>query len=319
MSMAFEHRVLTRDGVSLATRVTLPHRDFHGPTLLLRTPYGRQQLALDARGLDERSIHDNGFALVHQDVRGRGASGGRFGYLPQEPDDGVDTLLWIGASAWSDGRVATIGSSYPGRAQLVLPPGAPHLVAMAPGMAGLTSAESWWAEGRLAEGIAARWIRAVARDRLDQLKDSERLPTLTIIDTADDRTVIEAAMTTEHPVRRAAEPLIGYLSADADDEPAASRAAAPVVPSLHVTGWDDSQLLPTIRAWRRARATGPGHHLLVGPWRHDVIDATIAQHHFAFLQFYFRGIGSEPAAATVFDRDAGAWRLHDEGDLGRSS
>jgi putative CocE/NonD family hydrolase len=314
MSVAFEHGVLTRDGVSLATRVTLPHRDFHGPALLLRTPYGRQQLGLDTRGLDERSIHDNGFALVHQDVRGRGASGGRFGYLPQEPDDGVDTLLWIGASEWSDRRVATVGSSYPGRAQLVLPPGAPHLVAMAPGMAGLASAESWRPEGHLAEGIAAMWIRAVARARLDLLRDSERSLVSNIIDTDDDRSVIEAATMAGHPVRHAAEPLSGYLSADAADEPATSRATPPRVPSLHITGWDDSQLLPTIRAWRQARVTGPDHHLLVGPWSHDVIDATIAEHHFAFLRFYLHGTGDRPAAATVFDRAAGAWRTDDASD-----
>jgi putative CocE/NonD family hydrolase len=314
MSVAFEHGVLTRDGVSLATRVTLPHQDFHGPALLLRTPYGRHQLELDTRGLDVRSIHDNGFALVHQDVRGRGASGGRFGYVSQEPDDGVDTLRWIGTSAWSDGRVVTVGSSYPGRAQLVLPPSAPHLVAMAPGMAGLTSAESWWPDGHLAEGTAAMWIRAVARDRLDLLRDSERLLVSNIVDTTEDRSVIEAATTAGHPVRHAARPLIGYLSADGDDEPAASRATPPRIPSLHITGWDDSQLLPTIRAWRQARATGPSHHLLVGPWSHDVIDATIAEHHFAFLRFYLHGTGDRPAAATVFDRAAGDWRTDDGSD-----
>ena len=71
-----------------------------------------------------------GYAFVAQDVRGRGDSGGRFHHLLNTPDEGVDgydTLAWIRAQPWCDGRIGTQGGSFTAANQQALalhrPPG----------------------------------------------------------------------------------------------------------------------------------------------------------------------------------------------------
>ncbi len=108
-------RVTAGDGVSLATDVYLPTSnggiaDGAFPALLERTPYdkGRPFLVQTARYFARR-----GYAVVLQDVRGRNASAGEWEFLPpSEGPDGADTIAWITAQAWSNGRVGSMGLSY---------------------------------------------------------------------------------------------------------------------------------------------------------------------------------------------------------------
>ena len=72
-----------------------------------------------------------------QDVRGRYASEGVFDALKQEGPDGYDTLNWIAAQPWSDGKVGMIGGSYLGIAQWrVALLNNPHLKAIFPVVSG---------------------------------------------------------------------------------------------------------------------------------------------------------------------------------------
>ncbi len=126
-------RVLMRDGVGLCTNVFLPAMKWRGPTLLIRTPYGK--------GADlnpnYRAFLQRGYALVVQDVRGRYDSEGVFKALDQEPNDGYDTLDWIGRQRWSNGRVGMIGGSYLGIVQWkVAPLNNPYLKAISPVVSG---------------------------------------------------------------------------------------------------------------------------------------------------------------------------------------
>jgi putative CocE/NonD family hydrolase len=82
------------------------------PTLVERTPYDRagSRLVLSARFYARR-----GYAVVLQDVRGRYDSGGTFHHnlnTPNEGEDGRDTLTWIVAQPWSNGRIGTFGGSF---------------------------------------------------------------------------------------------------------------------------------------------------------------------------------------------------------------
>ncbi len=146
------------DGIALATTLLRPPDAARGPALLLRTPYGRGQVEVDSLGLDLGDALARGYAVLVQDVRGRGESGGRFGFVAQEAADGGEVLSWIARQPWSDGRVATFGASYPGRAQLLLPRHHPALRAIAPAMAGLSSQETWWPDGALDIGVVASWV-----------------------------------------------------------------------------------------------------------------------------------------------------------------
>ena len=126
-------RVAMRDNVLLDTNVFHPAGSGKFPTILIRTPYGKSP-DLPA---GYQSFINHGYAVVMQDVRGRYASGGVFNVLNQEGPDGYDTLDWIAAQPWSDGKVGMIGGSYLGIAQWrVALLDNPHLKAIFPVVSG---------------------------------------------------------------------------------------------------------------------------------------------------------------------------------------
>lgn len=118
-----------RDGVKLATEVWLPADLSEGskiPAIFVRTPYGRFMLCQH-----ELRFVQRGYALVVQDTRGREDSEGHWVPMVNEINDGDDTLNWIAAQPWSDGRVGMIGGSYGGFVQwAAAASGNPHLKAI---------------------------------------------------------------------------------------------------------------------------------------------------------------------------------------------
>lgn len=118
-----------RDGVKLCTDVWLPKEMEPGqkmPTILIRTPYGRQ----DFSSYEKRFVN-RGYALVAQDVRGRHDSEGDWMPMYYEAEDGEDTLKWISEQRWSNEKVGMIGASYGGLVQWAASStGTPYLEAM---------------------------------------------------------------------------------------------------------------------------------------------------------------------------------------------
>ncbi len=126
--------VTMRDGVRLATDLYFPTENgarLPGkfPAILERTPYNK-----DGAGKDWAPYFTaHGYVCVSQDVRGRFASEGTWRMLTGDPADGFDTAAWIVKQPWSDGGIATIGTSYVGGTQHALAEsGAPGLKAMVP-------------------------------------------------------------------------------------------------------------------------------------------------------------------------------------------
>ncbi|NPU95893.1 MAG: CocE/NonD family hydrolase [Candidatus Omnitrophica bacterium] len=100
-----------RDGVRLAATVFKPLIG-SVPTVLVRTPYGRKNIPeLDKLQL----LVLTGYSLVFQDTRGRYDSEGEpliflsdgWGAL----QDGYDTIEWIAAQKWNNGKVGMWGHS----------------------------------------------------------------------------------------------------------------------------------------------------------------------------------------------------------------
>ncbi len=101
-----------RDGVHLATDVFRPSRPGRYPTILIRTTYGREFIPDVAA---EKICDKLKFALITQDTRGRYDSEGVDDVFLSdgwgEHQDGYDTVDWIVAQDWSDGKVGLFGAS----------------------------------------------------------------------------------------------------------------------------------------------------------------------------------------------------------------
>ncbi len=133
--MAVEKNVMIpmRDGVRLAADVYRPARDGKPaagrfPTVLTRTPYDKTGAGGEGQYYAER-----GYVVVANDVRGRYASEGTWRLIVDDPQDGYDVVEWIARQDWSDGKIGTFGTSYPGGTQHALAEmNPPHLTTLVP-------------------------------------------------------------------------------------------------------------------------------------------------------------------------------------------
>ncbi len=131
-----------RDGIRLATDLHRPGRDGElaegrFPTIVCLTPYDKTE-----RRYTEIAdfFVPRGYAVVLQDIRDRHRSEGTKVYFhsatPHTGTDGYDTIEWIAAQPWSNGRTGMVGSSYAAitqiRTALEAPP---HLTAIWPDVA----------------------------------------------------------------------------------------------------------------------------------------------------------------------------------------
>lgn len=138
------------DGTILKADLYRPAGDGPFPTLLQRTPYVKDFNPGLWVVIDPLKAADAGFAVVIQDVRGRGRSGGDFTPFVDEAKDGAETLAWLEQQPWCDGRIAMYGSSYMAAAAWQAAKAAPDkLFAMCP-----FQASSDFFEGRSYRGGA---------------------------------------------------------------------------------------------------------------------------------------------------------------------
>ncbi len=153
--------VAMSDGVRLSTNVYLPDGKGPWPVELERTPYGKANG--DVKNLSA-SVTADGWVLVIQDTRGRGASEGA--NVPFEADgwgvkhDGADTIRWIAGQPWCDGHVVTCGASALGIAQLMLAgTGVRPLSAQYIQVAGSSSYAGIYRQGVFRKAMIEGWIQ----------------------------------------------------------------------------------------------------------------------------------------------------------------
>lgn len=263
-----------RDGVQLRGDLWRP-ADGLAPTVLFRTPYDRRTLNSDA--LRVSHCLDHGYAVLVQDTRGRFGSEGDWAPLmwDHEGPDGHDTVEWVAAQGWSDGRVFMAGASYLGIAQwLTALEQPPHLTAIAPGLT--TSYEldqretggiprldhvvSWYVF-MLADFLARRAAAgdATAVPRLQEVMVLAHDPTPAL--TADPPGAVPALMLPEAPLTLDAL-LTGTPTIPGYDYDRVK------VPTLSVGCWYDVFIGGTIRSFQQMAARGNGHRLVIGPWTH---------------------------------------------------
>ncbi|MHC4788778.1 MAG: CocE/NonD family hydrolase [Planctomycetota bacterium] len=116
-----------RDGVGLATDLYLPPGEGPWPAVLCHTPYGRRHSETE----HVENYLPQGFACLMQDMRGLFDSEGEFHLFRDGLDDCYDTVEWIAAQPWCNGKVGMVGNSAAAcAAKHALVANPPHLVAI---------------------------------------------------------------------------------------------------------------------------------------------------------------------------------------------
>ena len=113
------------DGTELATTIYLPEGKPPFPVIVSRTPYNKDGLKGEAA-----KFCKNGYAFVAQDFRGRFKSKGHHAIIFHnegwtKPRDGQDTLKWVAAQPWCNGKIGSTGASALGITQNMTAPVAP--------------------------------------------------------------------------------------------------------------------------------------------------------------------------------------------------
>ncbi len=273
-----------RDGVSLAADVYRPARGDEPapgrfPTLLTRTPYnkgnGNSDLAKWYAG--------RGYVVVMNDVRGRYGSEGVWRMMVDDPKDGYDVVEWIARQEWSDGKVGTFGTSYPGGTQHALAEMNPeHLTTMVPVDALSNCGVSGMRHGGAFELRFANWIFQIGAPNAKKALENEALRTALVesgrrIREHLDNLPIEPGTTPLRVVPEYEAWLVEALRSGPEAEFWKIKGMSVVdnlenyrdVPILHVTGWYDSwtrQVTMNHEALKQANKAP--QRLLIGPWTH---------------------------------------------------
>ncbi|MFC9250427.1 CocE/NonD family hydrolase [Amycolatopsis thailandensis] len=310
------------DGTLLATDVWRPASGDPVPALLVRTPYGKEDMSTYVNFAPSTfDLIRAGYAVVVQDVRGVFGSGGVFAPHVHEAEDGAEAVRWLAAQEWCDGAVGAWGGSYLGMVQWqVAATGMPELKAIAPSIASADLYRSPWYSpgGALSLDIAVRWSTMMAADQVSRAleKGEGEEADLRVLseDVADPTVAVSRTPVIERPV--VARYLPGFIDStigrpERDDHwaplAALDKAGAIVAPALNIGGWYDLLVGETITAYTTMRKAGgspearDGQRLVIGPWSHRNTTGVFPDRHFGSIASF---ASNEMTAAHIafYDR-----------------
>ncbi len=267
-----------RDGVTLRANVYRPEGKGPWPTLLNRTPYGKDGVE---EWLDPLQAAHRGFMVVVQDTRGRFASEGEWMPLRHEREDGYDTVEWAAKLSGSNGRVGMYGVSYFGHTQwMAAIEQPPSLAAIAPAMTWSDPLDGLFARGGAVElGLTPPWTLMMGAAHLLRLplaeqERSERLERLIAdIDALPNEGYWSLPVHDLAVLQRHESPELGTLRTLEDPSVAAGATVAGhyervSVASLHIGGWYDVLTQSVLDSYMAMTALGRPARLIVGPWTH---------------------------------------------------
>ncbi|MCY4398798.1 MAG: CocE/NonD family hydrolase [Gemmatimonadetes bacterium] len=330
----FDVRTPMRDGVELSADVWMPAEGGPFPTIIIRTPYlktmamGDFSLAGWATWFAER-----GYAVVMQDVRGRGDSDGDFDFFFQEGEDGYDTIEWMAAQPWSNGDVCTAGVSYLGTDQWLAarehPPSLKCMVATA--AAGRWMHELPYYGGAWMMSWALDWINGTSGRNMQTNTagiDMDSVYWHRPLLTQDDRMGRDMPLFNDFLENSTMNEYWQRLHFTAEDFRGLD------LPVLHVTGWFDGDQPGAMFYWDGMMAHSPAadeQYMLTGPWGHaeTFIGGTLEvgemsfkpesivdnkAEHLAFFDHYLKGSGDsyDQPRARVYVMGAEEWREFDQ-------
>ena len=273
-----------RDGVILRADVYRPDAPGRRSALLQRTPYSKNPTQ---ENVAYRRLAAAGFVVVVQDTRGRYMSDG-VAVPHDEGEDGHDTVEWVAALPYVNGRVGMFGGSYSATTQLLAAPlRPPHLEALFPSASYASRYDMVFQGGAfyLADGLGWNLGQAVDARRRALEPTADRDGEIGL--TPEQRRLLREDWLWRVPlnamtaldVRRHSPGYFDMLAHPSFDAfwstfDVAARHAEFEVPAYHLTGWYDALLNGTLRNFSglRANAATPrarnNQRLIVGPWTH---------------------------------------------------
>lgn len=268
-------RVPTRDGVALATTLFRPQGPGRWPAVLMRTPYDRTTYASEALQVHASALATAGYAVVLQDVRGRGGSEGRFSPFVNERNDGIDTVEWLAEQSWCTGAIGLAGISYNAFAQTaIVTANHPAVQCWVPGLAPSDVRTSWIRQNGVFDlGFHLSWALGTIASSDSRTPEPESL-----LAAFDDPRRIARRGPYDQPELASTSAADWFFewarSVDPypDDRgvPRLDDLAGVTSPALVVAGWFDvfsSGSLGLLSALRRGPAFS-SHRLVAGPWDH---------------------------------------------------
>jgi putative CocE/NonD family hydrolase len=345
----YDQRVRMRDGVVLAADVFRPAAPGRYPVILMRTPYGKTswQLGLATYGADPLALSRAGYAVVLQDCRGTGRSGGTFRGMLDDGRDGADTVDWAAAEPWSDGAVGMVGPSYMGAAQLLAASEAPPaLRAIAPCVS--AGREIHYQGGAFRLGISLGWCALMAQAGLVRQAENGA-------EAAEQRERVDAIQSDFSWAYRHL-PLIDFASISPWFEAfygdllrfpesgdhfsfgaTARDGMTTLTPGLHIAGWHDFLLDNSLRVFDALRRNATTEHarenqrLIVTPWDHGPVGEAIGDlwlgpdasfdllaAHLAWFGAWLKDEPLEGDPVQIFVLGANRWRGESDWPLTRA-
>lgn len=316
------------DGVTLVADHYYPKAAGDFPTLLRRTPYGRNGNVGLLGLLDDARAHilaERGYHVVTQDVRGRGESDGQFNRFEDEAADGKSTLEWVSQQPWFNGTLGLWGESYNGFTQWAVTQDAPaYLKALMPCITSSTGySYAYTASGSFALLGLLEWTKLIEnsqgatpwyRTKLDRLD-----PAMAYNDPAFNHL----------PLNETDEVALGYAvpfyrkwldhpyPTDNYWQTMNFRASLPqlAAPAHLVSGWYDLFLYDLLLDYAVLRDAGRNPYLTIGPWTHGVMPVLESlRQAIPWFETYLKGASGQLRDKPVryFVMGANEWREADD-------
>ena len=281
------HVVPMVDGVRLVTDVYHPAGDGPWPTLIFRV---RGSLSAgfitSVLMLNPMVAVERGYAVVIQQVRGRGLSEGEWNPFFNEGSDGADCVRWVLDQAWCNGRIGTYGTAYSAVSALQLvAQGFEEVKACTVLGTNANPYDNWIYTSECFElGWNVYWAYMLGIESIGRLdcSDEERAQSRSDLSQAiiNAPEVVRRLPLDQHPeLRNGVSPCYeDWLEHPSYDEYWDSINILKKVPQisapiLSIVGWHDNFLKSHFDLYRQITSVGaePGrsnHRMVVGPWEH---------------------------------------------------
>ena len=276
--------IAVEPGLSLMADHYSPRKPGNYPTILLRSPYGRElrggPIGL-IYGFLLRRFAERGYHVITQDTRGRYESDGEFDPFAHEKWDGQATIRWIEQQPWFNGQLGMTGPSYLGYTQwaaAIEPERVPSLKAILPIMTSSQFHSVIHADGSFALDMVLHWMQVTylagrpsrRRRFISPAEEDRRLERIfnhLPLNEIDELLLGERVQFYQDALTHPDRSDLRWRWIDLSERVGDIEAAAHLM-----TGWHDFMLRELLADYQRLAGACRQPYLTIGPWFHADIN-----------------------------------------------